>query len=622
MTDLMAWRDRYFDLIDQIVQLTLKGNIRSKEQVYERLVQTISPGSGEIFERCLSARITTAQQQAADSSQEAKQAKATRSLRALQTIQGEWDRWQTANQATAALTTTLQQIIAAPATERLRVFLQAIDPNRSQPLTATQLQKFADLLQPPSVNDPDLLADLHQMAAGIHQGLKSWGNLQVHLVSWVYDPAQIGFAGMPSGAGTPWPLWAKQAIGDLPRSLFQALAENQLMHEWATHQTPTLADWVELAIVLQAIQQGLVNWSDKLIYNAKVGAKLSISIFLAFVIIWAQLANGWQRATGLNVLHRDRYADGALRITLQVLRLFAQQDYFPLYGSIFAAFNGGSLQDVNQYLDEPLRQAEGTQEKARILTLIGASYRVLGDLDRAQELHQRAQEIAQTAGDQRCEIANLNHLSRIFVTRKTYTEAITYSQRALILSRQVGDRPGEANALANLGYSEVFQAQFREAELEVYEAAISYLEQGLTLSEKLDDRQSQALCATSLGIAYVVLNQPESALTYLESGLHAAEFSGDLYLQAITLANFAEAYYQLQDSDRALLAACLAMYKLEQMGASDWRQPAGLLTILQGQLGGDLEPHLLAQRPQIMAAIGLDGYDYCLELLKRYRESV
>ena len=621
MTDLMAWRDRYLDLIDQIVQLTLKGNIRSKEQVYERLVQAISPGSGEIFERCLSDRVTATQQQAADSSQEAKQAKATRSLRALQTIQGEWDRWQTANQATATLTLALQQISAAPAADRVRVFLQVTDPNQPQPLTATQLQKFADLLQQQTVSEPELQADLHQIAAGIHQGLKSWGNLQVHLVSWVYDPAQIGFAGMPSGAGTPWPLWARQSIGDLPRSLFQTLAENQSLQEWATHQTPTLADWVELAIVLQTVQQGLVNWSDKLIYNAKVGSKLSISIFLTFVITWAQLANGWQRATSLNSLHRDRYADGAFRLTLQVLRIFAQQEYFPLYGSIFAAFNGGSLQDVSQYLDEPLRQAEGTQEKARILTLIGASYRVLGDLNRAQEFHQLAQEIARSAGDQRCEIANLNHLSRIFVTRKTYTEAITYSQRALILSRQVGDRPGEANALANLGYSEVFQAQFREAEPEAYEIAIGYLEQGLTLSEKLDDRQSQALCATSLGIAYVVLNQPESAVTYLESGLSAAEFSGDLYLQAISLANLAEACYQRQETDRAILAAGLAMYKLEQMGASDWRQPAGLLTILSGQLGGDLESHLLAQRPQIMAAIGLDGYDHCLELLRRYRES-
>jgi tetratricopeptide (TPR) repeat protein len=622
MSGPIALSDQYLAVIDQIVQLTLKGNIRSKEQVYTHLLEAVRPGTGEIFERCLGDRITVAQQQSADSSDELKQAKATRSLRALRTIEGEWERWQAANQAAVVRSLALEEIVTAEPSQRLLKFLQVIDPNRDQPFTATQLQQLAsDLKQYPG-SDADLQADLTQLAEGILRGLQSWANLQVHLVSWVYDPAQIGFAGMPGTAGNPWAVWAKQAIGALPRSLFHTLAEQGSIDEWATTSTAyTLADWVELAIVLQTVQQGLINWADKLIYSAKTGAKLSISIFLSFVILWAQLANGWQRAAGLNSLHRDRYADGAFRITLQVIRIFAQQDYFPLYGSIFAAFHGGYLQDVVQYLDAPLRQAEGTQEKARILTLLGASERVLGHLDRAEEFHQLAGEIALAAGDQICQIANLNHLSRLYVGQQDYGKAINYSQRALILSRQVGDRLGETNALANLGYSEVFQAQSLEAEPEVYETAIGYLEQGLTLSEKLADPQSQALCGISLGIAQIVLAQPAEALTYLASGFQAAELCGDLYLQAIALANVAEAFYQLKEYDRAITPACLAMYKLEQMGSNAWRQSAGLLTILQGQLEGDFSAQMTAQRAQIIPSIGVDGYDYCWELLDRYRQS-
>ena len=52
-TPTQTLRDRYLALIDQIVQTTLKGQIRSKEQVYQMLVQQVSPGTGEIFERCL-----------------------------------------------------------------------------------------------------------------------------------------------------------------------------------------------------------------------------------------------------------------------------------------------------------------------------------------------------------------------------------------------------------------------------------------------------------------------------------------------------------------------------------------------------------------------------------------
>ena len=119
----------------------------------------------------------------------------------------------------------------------------------------------------------------------------------------------------------------------------------------------------------------------------------------------------------------------------------------------------------------------------------------LGQYQRANQFHEQALEIARNAGDLPCEIANLNHLSRTCVSQKIYAEAINYSQRALILSRQAGDRLGEANALVNLGYSEVFQATLLEQiEPETYETAIRYLQQGLKLSEQLGEIQSQALC--------------------------------------------------------------------------------------------------------------------------------
>ena len=93
---------------------------------------------------------------------------------------------------------------------------------------------------------------------------------------------------------------------------------------------------------------------------------------------------------------------------MQILRSFAQQKYFPLYGGIFASFSGDSLRSALNYLDEPLRTVEGTQEKARILTLLGYSLRALGQLEVAKAFQEQALEIARAAGDRACEIANLN----------------------------------------------------------------------------------------------------------------------------------------------------------------------------------------------------------------------
>jgi len=625
MPDLPSFRDRYLEVIDQIVQMTLKGLIRSKEQIYQLLAERIEPGTGEIFERGLEDRIAAAQQQSQAQTDELKQAKAVRSLRALQSIRGEWERWQEQNQATAVLATAVQAVTSGEGGDRLQNLLRVLDPNRNHALTLPQWRQLAKHLQQltqsaVSKDDPEQ-QEIQQLAQGIVEGLEDWSRLENHLVSWIYDQnrEQLGFGGIPGQRG-PWTVWAKQVTHPFVRALLETLALEQPIHEWISQQPQvSLTAFVDLVIIFYCLQQGLVNWFDRLVYDSKVGAKLSISTFLAFAVIWSQLANGWQRAS-LHPVFNQRLVDACFQVTLQILRTFAQQDYFPLYGGLFASFSGQYLRDTLHYLDEPLQRAEGNQEKARILTLLGYSQTAQGQVEQAIAFHQQALEIARTAEDRACEIANLNHLSRSYVVQQRYSDAISYSQRALILSRQVGNRMGEANALANLGYSEVFQAQQLEAESDVYEAAIDYLRQGLQLAERLGDRQSQALCLSSLGIAHVVLDQPTEAIAFLEGGIQAAQFSGDLYLQGLNLASLAEAHYRLQNAAQAIATGCMGMYLLEQIASVSWRQPAGLLTILQGQLGEEAFQTLLTQqRPQIIAAIGVDGYDYLPSLLQRYR---
>jgi tetratricopeptide (TPR) repeat protein len=625
MSDSISLRDRYLGLIEEIVQATLKGKIRSKEQVYQLLQQGISVGTGEIFERCLEEQINTTQQQIDHPVSEIKQAKATRTLRAIRTISSEYTRLQEQNRVLDVITTTTEAIITTPSSERFTTLLRVIDPNRQKVLNLQQLAQLAKSLQQASANlDAEKNKEITQLSQGITAGLASWQRLEEHLVSWIYDQnrSAIGFDGLPEQRG-PWAVWAKQINSALPKSLFQILARNQSLNEWIDHKPSLeLGDWVELAVILQCLQRGLVSWFDKMVYDSKVGAKLSISTFLVFAVIWSQLASALsQIATSSN---REAIINGCFQVSLQILRAFAQRDYFPLYGGVFASLSGSYLRDAMNYLDEPLRRVEGTQEKARILTLLGYSVRAQGQYDRAHSFHQQALEIAREAGDKTCEIANFNHLSRLYVQQKNYAQAISYSQRALMFSRSTGDKLGEANALANLGYSEVFQAKEQEqVDPEVYESAINYLEQGFKLSERLEDRQSQSMCFSSLGIAYVVIEQPEKAIPYLEKGWLAAQFSGDLYLQGVNLAYLSQAYYSLQSFEQAIFSGSLGAYLLEQIGSDDWRKPVGLLTILQGQLGVEAFQALLGkQRVRIIPVIGVDGYDYIPQLLVKYRESM
>ncbi|AUS99365.1 hypothetical protein CLI64_02565 [Nostoc sp. CENA543] len=613
MSDSLPLRDRYLALIDEIVQLTLQGKISSVEMVYQMLQKNILAGTGEIFELGLSDRLNTIQTQVDRETDELKQAKANRSLRAIKTIQTQWQRYREQNKATEAIASASQQITTAATDERLTVFLRLIDPNLKEPLNTAQLQQLSKSLQ----QFAQFSEDIAQISQGITRGLTAWQRLQEHLVSWMYEQNQaLGFGGVPGETG-PWATWAKKVNSELPQTLLRTLAVEQSAIPFAQqHSTISLSDWVEIALILQYLQRGLVSWFDQQPYNIQAGSKLSISTFLTFAVIWSQLASGFQSQT--------LYSNGASQIMLQILRTFAQRPYFPLYGGIFASFSGSYLRDALDYLDEPLRKVAMTQEKARILTLLGYSQRALGQYQRSIKFHEQALEIARNAGDRPCEIANLNHLSRTYVQEQNYPEAINQSQRALMLSRQAGDRTGEANALVNLGYSEVMQAQqLEQAEPETYEMAINYLEQGLKLTEKLGDIQSKALCLSSLGIAYLVIQEPQNAIQYLEEGFKIAQISGDLYLQGRNLANLAEASYQLQNFETVIYTGCLGMYLLEQIASNEWRQPARLLIILQGQIGLENFQNLLQQhRPKIIPIIGVDGYDYIPKLLIKYQEDI
>lgn len=186
--------------------------------------------------------------------------------------------------------------------------------------------------------------------------------------------------------------------------------------------------------------------------------------------------------------------------------------------------------------------------------------------------------------------------------------------------------------MATLGYSEVFAAQQTECiEADIYQQSIEYLRQGLELSEKLRDsafgvnlaaHQTQALCYISLGIAHVALEKPQAAIEYLEKGTEAVKFSGDKYLQGLNFLYLAESHYNLNHLETAVYNSCLGMYLLEQINATEWRQAAGLLTILQSKLGNEAVEQVIANsRTNIIKFIGVDGYDSLPQLLEEYKRS-
>ncbi|MBC1241946.1 tetratricopeptide repeat protein [Nostoc sp. 2RC] len=637
--------DSYQKLIEEIVTTTLKGEISCQEYIYRKLIENIGTGNGEIFERCLSDRLNSTQSQLNKvkispelfqrETPELKKARLNRTLKALQSIQSEWERIEKQKRNQAAVTAAVQQILTASEASRFSVLLQIIDPNQNQIFSQNQLQKLAQELKIAVSVDEDFerKQQIEQLAIGIASGVESYQQLEPSLVSWIYEPRKTPLELTQSQPKQePWASWAQKVSSPLTQILFSTLADGISATEVIVRQSDiNIKDWVELTIIVQRIQQSLVNWFERQPYDSQWGTSASIATFLSFAVVWCELSHAFRVATNMHPTKGEELAKACFQIVLQILRTFAHRQYFPLYGGVFALFGRDALQDTINYLDIPLKEVEGTQEKARILTLLGYSQFILGKYPQANSFHHQALEIARQAGDRPCEIANLNHTSRVCVAQKDYSQAIDYSQRALILARQTGQRLGEAHALATLGYSQVFAAQQTERiELDIYQQAIEYLHRGLELSEKLRDsafgmmaaHQIQALCYTSLGIAHITLEKPQTAIEYLQKGTEAVQFSGDKYLQGLNFLYLAESHYNLNHLEPAVYNSCLGMYLLEQIVAPEWRQAAGLLTILQSKLGNEtLEQVIANSRTQIIKFIGVDGYDYLPKLLEEYKRS-
>ncbi|MEO0517384.1 MAG: hypothetical protein AAF171_08805 [Cyanobacteria bacterium P01_A01_bin.116] len=594
--------EQYLALIDGIVQQTLKGNIRSKEQVRSQLEAAVQSGTGEIFERAVVTRITETEAQLESS------LKAGRILRALKTIESEWQKGQTARQKASSLSAAASQLQQADAAERPVIFLSLIDPNQLNNLNRQQLKDLAKSLDS---------EDMQPWRQGILAGLTSYERIEPELVSWLYQSAggNIGF-GSKKDLG-PWPVWKKLSEG-LPKLLFTTLAEGDPV-DVVTRTAVDTASWVNLAVVMHFLQRSLITWFDKQPYSAKAGKQLSYSTSLIFAAIWGRLSQGFSSGGARSY---RAFGDGSFQLMLQILRTFSQRDDFPLYGGVFASFSGDYLQDTLDYFSEPLSQVKGTQEKARILTLLGYSRQMLGRASEAKSFYERALEIAQEAGDLACETADLCHLARNAVLEKDYENGVATSQRALILARQRGDRIGQANALVNLGYAQVLQARANDVgDKAVYDDAIAYLNQGLELAVKQGDFQSQALAYNSLGIGYVMCDRPQEGLDILTKGAEAVKSSGNIYLQGLYTLYTAEAHHGLKNSEEAVFYSALAMHLLNSIGSEDWRQAAGLAAILQGQLGEETFQQTLEKyRRQLTPIMSMEGYEKLFELLAEYRD--
>ncbi|MEJ2435789.1 MAG: tetratricopeptide repeat protein, partial [Pseudolabrys sp.] len=196
----------------------------------------------------------------------------------------------------------------------------------------------------------------------------------------------------------------------------------------------------------------------------------------------------------------------------------------------------GSLEKLAETLDDDLWSAA--------VALRWAGYHTAtGGFAASKEMAEAAMRHASRAGDARLEAEGHFAQGRALWLQAQYALARACYERALTLTRQVGDRLGEARCLHSLGVIHF--------DIDEYRLALEYHRRALTIYRDLGDRQREAESLNALANVYDALGEAALARESYEHSLAIKRAIGDRRGEAITLYNLAVRYRDAGEGELA-----------------------------------------------------------------------
>ncbi len=177
------------------------------------------------------------------------------------------------------------------------------------------------------------------------------------------------------------------------------------------------------------------------------------------------------------------------------------------------------------------------------------------DVERACELSQEAQALAQSSGYQKGLAYGLRNRGICDWLRADYPAALANFLEALRLFQSIADKDGEGTILNNIG-----SVYYR---LSDYASALDYYFRSLKNKQEGGDKQNESKTLNNIGGVYEHLGDFTNALDYFNRSLTIKEEIGDKKGQAYTLSNIGLVHEKLDDYPKAFSYQLLSVKILE-----------------------------------------------------------
>ncbi|MEM9065484.1 MAG: tetratricopeptide repeat protein [Planctomycetota bacterium] len=221
----------------------------------------------------------------------------------------------------------------------------------------------------------------------------------------------------------------------------------------------------------------------------------------------------------------------------------------------------GELSLAEAQYRELLERDPSPSVRAAALGNLGLIYETRGDLDRAEEAHEKSLALNEELGRKEGMAANYGNLGLIYLTRGDLDRAKEAHERALALNKELGRKEGMAADYGNLGLIYRTRGDLDRAE-EAHERA-------LALNEELGRKEGIAAAYGNLGLIYRTRGDLDRAEEAHEKSLAIEKELGRKEGMAADYGNLGLIYRTRGDLDRAEEAHERALALNKELGRKE-----------------------------------------------------
>lgn len=203
-------------------------------------------------------------------------------------------------------------------------------------------------------------------------------------------------------------------------------------------------------------------------------------------------------------------------------------------------------------------QQQYGKAKSLAYNLMGASNYLRTDYPKALGYYQRSLKIYEEIGDKPGSARTISNIGIIYKNQGDYSKALDYYQRSLKIQEEIGDTRGSAATIGNIG--SIYLAQGDNS------LALDYFQHCLKVVEEIGDKQLSANTIGNIGSIYKNQGDYPKSLEYFQRSLKIYQEMGNKQGSALTIGNIGQIYTAQGNYPKALDYYQRALKIFEEIG--------------------------------------------------------